>query len=56
MGLQAYEYLFPTNSALAAGLSVRDTTASIRPVHPEPAKPEAPNTPQDADSYSMRAR
>ena len=39
---KAHEYLFATNSALAAGLSARDTTTSIRPVHPEPAKPEAP--------------
>ena len=56
MGLQAYEYLFATNSALAAGLSARNTTASIRPVHPEPTKLEALNASHKADSISIRAR
>ena len=40
MGLQAHEYRFATNTALAAGLSTRDTTHSNRPVHQE--QPDSP--------------
>jgi len=38
-GVQAHEYSFAINSALAAGLLARDTTTSIRPVHPEQTGP-----------------